>query len=89
MYSKKLSSRPAAALSSTAAQQIASITDGFSFAYLKETYVASLLTLARNSAEEVVLPEDEDDCKWGKFGKLLQQQATSLKEEIAAKGERK
>ncbi len=37
-----------------AAHHIASITDGFSFAYLKESYVASLLMLVRNSADNVM-----------------------------------
>lgn len=81
-WSKKLSSKPAAATPSTLPHHIASITDGFSFAYLKEAYVASLLTLVRDLALEVMPAEEEDDRKWGRFGNLLQQQAVALREDI-------
>lgn len=66
-----------------AAHHIVSITDGFSFAYLKEAYVASLLTLVRNSAEEVMPAEEEDDRKWGRLGNLLQKQIAVLREEMS------
>lgn len=36
-------------MSDTLPLDVASITDGFSFAYLKEAYVASLLSLAQSS----------------------------------------
>lgn len=80
--SKKLSSRPAAATPSAVPHHIASITDGFSFAYLKEAYVASLLTLVQDSAEDVMPAEEEDDRKWGRFSNLLRQQAAALREDI-------
>ena len=63
--------------------RIALITDGFSFASLKEVYVASLLRLVQNSAEDVAPPEVEDDPEWGRFGSLLQQQVVALRESIA------
>ena len=66
-----------------AAHHIASITDGFSFAYLKEAYVASLLTLVRNSADNVMPAEEEDDRTWGRLGNLLQKQVAILREEMA------
>lgn len=82
-HSKKLSSKPAAATPSSLPSHVASITDGFSFAYLKEAYVASLLTLLRDSAEDMKPAEDEENRKWGRFGNLLQQQVASLREDIA------
>ena len=66
-----------------AAHHIASITDGFSFAYLKEAYVASLLMLVRSSADNVVPAEEEDDRTWGRLGNLLQKQIAVLRNEMA------
>ncbi len=81
--SKKLSSRPAAAAPSTLPHHIASITDGFSFAYMKEAFVASLLTLVRDSAEDIKPAEEEDDREWGRFGNVLKKQVGALREDIA------
>ena len=78
----KLSSRPAAATPSTLPQQIASITDGFSFAYLKETFVASLLTLVWSSGDGITLAEEEEDREWGRFGNVLQKQVIALRDDI-------
>ena len=80
--SKKLSSRPAAATPSTVPHHIASITDGFSFAYLKEAYVASLLALVQASTEGAVPEEVEDDRTWGRFGNILQQQVAVLRKDV-------
>ena len=80
--SKKLSSRPAAATPSTIPHHIASITGGFSFAYLKEAYVASLLALVQASTEGAVPAEEEDDRTWGRFGNILQQQVAVLRKDI-------
>jgi transitional endoplasmic reticulum ATPase len=40
---------------------IADITDDFSFAYLKEAFVATLLELARNSEDDEISFGDDDD----------------------------
>ena len=65
---------------------IASITEGFSFAYMKEAYVGSLLTLARQSGDNEIssLPEpsDEQVQTKGRFGIILEQQVASLREDI-------
>ncbi|CAD6573448.1 MAG: hypothetical protein ASARMPRED_006081 [Alectoria sarmentosa] len=82
-WSKKLSSRPAAATPSTVPHHIASITDGFSFAYMKEAFVASLLTLVQDSAEDVTPAGEEDDREWGRFGNVLQKQVVALREDLA------
>ncbi len=67
-----------------AAHYIASITDGFSFAYLKEAYMASLLMLVRNSADNGMPAEEEEDDKiWGRLGNLLPKQIALLREEMA------
>lgn len=71
---------------STLPDHIASITDGFSFAYLKEALFASLLTLAKSFAEEKTATEqkkeEEEDRKWGRFGSILQQQVAILRQDI-------
>ena len=81
--SKKLSSNPAAPTPSTIPHHIASITDGFSFAYLKEAYVASLLALVQTLTEGTVPDEEEDDRTWGRFGNMLQRQVAVLRNDIA------
>jgi hypothetical protein len=50
---------------------------------LKEAYVSSLLTLVRDSAENAMPVEDEDDQKWGRLGNLLQKQVAVLRKEMA------
>ena len=71
---------------STLPDHIASVTDGFSFAYLKEACFASLLTLAQSVAEEKTSTEkkkeEEEDRKWGRFGNMLQQQVAILRQDI-------
>ena len=58
----KLSSKSAAATPSNLSQHIASMTDGFSFAYLKEGHVASLLTAVRQSDEaDAAAPEKQSE----------------------------
>ena len=68
---------------STVPHHVASITDGFSFAYMKEAYIASLLTLVQSSAEDFKSGEEEDDDrKLGRFGNILQQQVAILRQDI-------
>ena len=86
VFSKKLSNRPAVATPSTVPDHIASITDGFSFAYMKEAFVASLLTLAYDSTADITPAEEEDDREWGRFGNLLQKQVVALREDLARSG---
>lgn len=85
-WRQTLLDKPAATTPDDLPQHIASMTDGFSFAYLKEAYVASLLTLVRQSEDgELAAAEDkseEEDRKWGKFGSLLEQQVASLREDF-------
>lgn len=89
-FRKKLSSKPAAVTSTDLPNHIASITDGFSFAYLKEAYLSALLLLIQDSAKKEVQPleenesdnDDEEDRKWGRFGNLLQQQVATLRQDI-------
>lgn len=59
------------------------MTEGFSFAYLKEAFIASLLTLGRAVAEGAAAVEEDDDRKWGRLGNLLQKQVAALREEMA------
>ena len=59
------------------------MTEGFSFAYLKEAFIASLLTLVQDSAEETLPAVEEDDREWGRFGNMLQKQVIALREDIA------
>ena len=50
---------------------------------MKEAFVASLLMLVQDSAEEIRPAEEEDDGEWGRFGKLLQKQVVALREDLA------
>lgn len=50
---------------------------------MKEAFVASLLTLVRDSVDDVTPAEGEGDREWGRFGKLLQKQVFSLREDMA------
>ena len=59
------------------------MTEGFSFAYLKEAFVGSLLTVVRDSAEETPPAEEEEDREWGRFGNVIQKQVIALREDIA------
>ena len=85
-WKKKLSSKPAAAMPDRLPSHIASITEGFSFAYMKEAYVASLLTLARQSGDTEIPslhePSDEQVQTKGRFGIILEEQVASLREDI-------
>ena len=65
---------------------IASMTEDFSFAYMKEAYVASLLTLARQSGDVEFTsspePSEEQIQTKGRFGMILERQVASLREDI-------
>lgn len=50
---------------------------------MKEAFVASLLTLVRDSVEGVTPAEEEGDRAWGRLGNLLQKQVLALKEDMA------
>ena len=80
---KKLSAKPATAMPATLPEHIASITEGFSFAYLKEAYIGSLLTLGRDAADGATPAEEDDDRKWSRLGNLLQKQVAALRKEMA------
>ncbi|KAI9836884.1 MAG: hypothetical protein M1819_001049 [Sarea resinae] len=83
-WSNKLSSNPAVATPSTVPEHIASVTDGFSYAYLKEAYLGALLTLLRESVDDSTAHvEEEDDQKWGRLGNMLQKQVAILRAEMA------
>lgn len=83
-FREKLSSRTAAATPVSLPHRIASITEGFSFAYLKETYVAALLALVRDSADDTIATEEgKENREWGRLGNLLQKQTAVLREEMA------
>ena len=78
-------------------EHIASITDSFSFAYLQEAYIASLLNLLRQYSDDsdgsftqlFVESEEERDIeaeeirKYGRLGNLLQKQVKVLRVEMA------
>ena len=64
-------------------QMVSSITQGFSFAYLKEAYVSSLLELARAVPVGDTNLKEVPDQKWGRLGNLLEKQVINLKSEMA------
>ena len=50
---------------------------------MKEAFVASLVALLQDSAEDVMAAQEEDDPEWGRFGNLLQKQVVALREDLA------
>ncbi|KAI9823491.1 MAG: hypothetical protein M1819_001345 [Sarea resinae] len=89
VWNDKLLPKPSVDVSAAVPEQVASVTDGFSFAYLKELYLSTLLSLYRKSSGRATLDEyehednDEDDQKFGQFGNLLRKQAATLRSEMA------
>jgi len=71
-----------ALLNDAAQSRIASLTAGFSFAYLKEVYISALLSLARRTAMEA--GEVGQDTESQVFAMLLQQQVETLRAEMPA-----
>jgi len=62
-WRRKLKNKPAIEFPQKLNNSVADITDGFSFAYLKEAFVATLLELARNATMEDGIDEDGDDVR--------------------------
>jgi hypothetical protein len=60
-WRRKLKNKPAIEFPQELNNSVADITDGFSFAYLKEAFVATLLELARNATMGDGSDEDRDD----------------------------
>lgn len=52
---------------------------------MKEAFVASLLTIVRDSVEGVTPAEEDEegDRGWGRFGNVLRKQVFALKEDMA------
>ena len=72
-----------------ATKELARITQGFSFAYLKEVYIAALLALTQHNDPDKHVAETENATQMedlGKFGNLLQQQIMTLKADMAEEG---
>ena len=88
-WRKKLKNKPAIEFPKTLCSAVADITDDFSFAYMKEAFVATLLDLARNHATCDTSDEDgdsDDDDDDGldkyKFWKVFRVQVKILRDEM-------
>lgn len=88
-WRKKLKNKPAIEFPKTLCSAVADITDDFSFAYMKEAFVATLLDLARNHATGDTSDEDgdsDDDNNDGldkyKFWKVFKVQVKILRDEM-------
>lgn len=68
-WKKKLASNKSIAFSKALVEHIASITDGFSFAYLKEAFVSSLVSLAVGAESDP-------------FAEVIERQIKALKKEL-------
>jgi transitional endoplasmic reticulum ATPase len=75
-FSRKLTNTPLALLDDASQARIASLTAGFSFAYLKEAYISALLSLARRTATQ---SDNESEV----FATLLQRQVETLRAEMS------
>jgi hypothetical protein len=65
------------------AHRIATLTDGFSFAYIKESFVGCLLTVVQNTTNGG--SEAEGDKTHGQLGSLLEKHVTMLRNEMSEK----
>ncbi|KAI7550867.1 P-loop containing nucleoside triphosphate hydrolase protein [Hortaea werneckii] len=77
----KLEKKPDVEFPRKLSPAMANITSGFSFAFLQECFVATLLTLARGEAGLADKDDDEDLDKY-ELWRLFKQQADALRKEI-------
>ncbi|KAI6908549.1 P-loop containing nucleoside triphosphate hydrolase protein [Hortaea werneckii] len=77
----KLEKKPDVEFPRKLSPAMANITSGFSFAFLQECFVATLLTLARGETGLAEKDDDEDLDKYELWG-LFKQQADALRKEI-------
>jgi hypothetical protein len=68
----------------TLCEKIADITESFTFAYMKELFLATLLGLARESAETRP-DEDEEKLETLSIWRRIQVEADTLRKDINAK----
>ena len=90
----KLSDNPEIEFPKVLVDAIANITDGFSFAYLQEAFIASLLLIARDLDIELEAPESfsgihvgDDSLNKFKLWRVIKHQVSVLRKELEAKTE--
>lgn len=70
LRSKLVTSKPDLALPTDFATAVAKITEGFSFAYLQETFVSALLSLARSASSTATSPTPSSNLSSSATGEL-------------------
>ena len=66
--------------------KVADITDEFSFAYMKEAFVAALMVLVAKGDEELTCRNQDDDLSGNVFWREIQRQVKNLKREMEEEG---
>ena len=84
-WRKKLQDKEAVDFPKVLSPEIAKITEDFSFAYMKEAFIATLLALARAGSQDK--GKDDDDINHLPFWKEMQKEVKILRDEMRAKKE--
>lgn len=88
-WRKKLADKPAIKFPQKLCPAIAGITDDFSFAYLKEAFVATLLVIAGNRSEDADTTGGGDDLDEYELWREIKNQVRLLRDEMQANAEPK
>ena len=86
-WRKKLADKPAIKFPQKLCPAIAGITDDFSFAYLKEAFVATLLVIAGNRSEDADTSGGGDDLDEYELWREIKNQVQLLRDEMKANAE--
>jgi hypothetical protein len=81
-YREKLSNNPSVEMTNDVPRYIATLTEGFSFAYIKEAYIGTFLALIQEIADEESSGA-KDGGKYGRLGDLLEKHVGLLKVEMS------
>lgn len=87
VYRLKLSKNPSLRLPPQISSAIASITEGFSFAYLQEALVTALLSIVQSQRENLIKPDDSgistsDDLGSNAVWQAISKQVQTLRKEM-------
>ena len=86
-WRKKLADKPSIQFPQKLCPAIAGITDDFSFAYLKEAFVATLLVIAGNRSEDADTTGGGDDLDEYELWREIKNQVRLLRDEMQANAE--
>ena len=85
-WREKLMNRPSIKFPKMLCPAIAGITQDFSFAYLKEAFVATLLAIAGNRSENSIEEEEDGDLDKYELWREMKRQVRLLREDMDSRG---